>query len=560
MKRKFYILTALLASVTLAVSSCEQALEEVVYSSLTQDIAFTTGENAQGAVDAMYIPLHQLYREPMWMINDIPTDVGVRAYCSEWLNDEQEKVDNIISDVYHNFTQIYSRANDVICIVPTMDDELFDTNGVQSKDLLVAQAQFMRAYAYYELTDIYYQVPLVITNDEDVSAPSEFASIDDIETQIEADLKACVNALPKSWERTQAQRPTYGAAEAFLVRLYMRQAGRARLAGDAGKATEKWNAALSEVNKVLALEGEEYQLYPDVWTAFDPTTDDALYNDELIWAVRASRDVHAGSWDLGLMCTPWEYDMGWDCYRCSLELYWSFDPEDTRLTELIVDNYPDVYNDDFPDDPWYYMAPPTIKDVGRCIEILEGMFGPGAMTYDEHSYVSTQKYMFLGTWTYNYDTPNNFPIVRLPDMILCKAEILNELKGPNQESIDLINRIRERAFTNAEHNLSLGDYSSTDALRSAICDERAWELNSEAMRRPDLIRMGLWKDRYDKYVESQKEKAYWKAINTGNPEGFYDDEYKAYPTDLTENDVRRYFPMPLRETELNPELANARTF
>ena len=80
------------------------------------------------------------------------------------------------------------------------------------------------------------------------------------------------------------------------------------------------------------------------------------------------------------------------------------------------------------------------------------------------------------------------------------------------------------------------------------------------MRRPDLIRMGLWKERYDKYVESQKEKAYWKAINTGNPEGFYDDEYKAYPTDLTENDVRRYFPMPLRETELNPELANARTF
>ena len=66
MKRKFYILTALLASVTLAVSSCEEALEEVVYSSLTQDIAFTTGENAQGAVDAMYIPLHQLYRELTW--------------------------------------------------------------------------------------------------------------------------------------------------------------------------------------------------------------------------------------------------------------------------------------------------------------------------------------------------------------------------------------------------------------------------------------------------------------------------------------------------------------
>ena len=559
MKLKTYILAA--SAVIMAMSSCtKDPLQEIVYSSMTQDIAFTTGENAQAAVNAMFMPLHQIYREPMWMLNDVPTDVGTRAYCTEWLNDDQEKTDGIISGVYANFCSIYARANDILDMVPDMDDELFDTENVLPKESLLAQANFMRAFAYYQLTDIYYQVPLITTSDVNVSDPVEIASIDDIESVIESDLKAAAAVLPKAWPNSEGQRPTYGAAESFLVRLYMRQAGRARLAGDAGKAKEKWQAALTEVNKVLALEGEHYTLYPDVWTAFDPTTDEALYNDELIWAVRASRTDTNGSWDVGLMCTPWEYDMGWDCYRCSLELYWSFDPEDTRLTTLIADSYPDIYNEDYPDDQWYYMAPTKIQDVGRCIKIMEGMPELDGMTFNEHEYVSTLKFMFLNTWMYLYDTPNNFPIVRLPDMILCKAEILNELNGPSGEAIALVNRIRERAFGNASHNITSADVPTTEKLRSAICDERAWELHSEALRRPDLIRMGLWKDRYDKYVASQKERAHWKAINLDMPDGSFDDDVKPYPTDLSENDIRRYFPFPERETILNPGLGEARNF
>ena len=35
----------------------------------------------------------------------------------------------------------------------------------------------------------------------------------------------------------------------------------------------------------------------------------------------------------------------------------------------------------------------------------------------------TQKYKFLNTWKYIYDTPNNLPLMRLSDIILCKAGI-----------------------------------------------------------------------------------------------------------------------------------------
>ena len=83
--------------------------------------------------------------------------------------------------------------------------------------------------------------------------------------------------------------------------------------------------------------------------------------------------------------------------------------------------------------------------------------------------------------------------------ILARAEALNELNGPSQEAVDLINKIRERAFGNAEHNLKLADYPSKDALRAAILQERSWELFLEGYNRMDLIRHGV-------YIETMKKK------------------------------------------------------
>ena len=150
--------------------------------------------------------------------------------------------------------------------------------------------------------------------------------------------------------------------------------------------------------------------------------------------------------------------------------------------------------------------------------------------------------------------------MRLADIILCKAEILNDLNVPSQEGVTLVNRIRERALGNDSHNISLADNSTKEALRSTICDERLLELNNEGVRRPDLIRMGLWKDRLDKYVAAIKVKSEWREKNAIDPNADYSSDWKVYPSDLTENDIRRYYPAPKREQDLNPELANGRSF
>ena len=72
MKPKILLLLPFMA---LAFASCHDELEETVYSNLTDDTAFTSVENAQAAVDAMYAPLYQIYRDPMFQASDGVTDV-----------------------------------------------------------------------------------------------------------------------------------------------------------------------------------------------------------------------------------------------------------------------------------------------------------------------------------------------------------------------------------------------------------------------------------------------------------------------------------------------------
>lgn len=553
----------LLPFVAFAFASCHDELEETVYSNLTDDTAFTSAENAQAAVDAMYEPLHQIYRDPMFQASDGVTDVcfdqGVSAF--EVLNDEAIRTSSHLTTCWDNFFQVSSRANIVIDRVGAMDDALFtDAN----KDQMIAEAHFMRAYAYMQLSDLFYRVPLVLSSDIDVKEKLPLASLDDIENAIETDLKAAMTLPEKYDSRDDAGRPTLGTVRGFLVRLYMRQAGRLRLNG--GDDQAKWNQALEAVNDVLAMEGSVYNLQNNIWDVFDPNTDATLYNDELMFTIRAKESISSAAWDLGMMFTNWDYDMGWNLFLVPLQQLWSFDPADERRSVMIVSEFPNVYNTaDNPAAASYYYAPLTLADVATMSKSnldASGNLKPGETygTIGELSTVFTRKYEYHNSFKYTYRTQNNMPVMRFADMILCKAEILNEINGPSQTALDLINRIRERAFHNSDHNLSLADFSTKEALRSGICDERAKELGMECVRRVDLIRMGLWKDRMEKYFAGIKEIAQMREKNENKPSGYYDSDWRVYPTNLTDNDIRRYMPIPKRETDYNPELLDARNF
>lgn len=86
------------------------------------------------------------------------------------------------------------------------------------------------------------------------------------------------------------------------------------------------------------------------------------------------------------------------------------------------------------------------------------------------------------------DHGNDIPNLRYADILLMRAEALNELSGPNQESIDLLNEVRNRAGL---VGFQVSDFPTKESLRDhIILNERRWEFNLEGSRRRDLIRHG----------------------------------------------------------------------
>ncbi|MDR0691671.1 MAG: RagB/SusD family nutrient uptake outer membrane protein [Prevotellaceae bacterium] len=542
-KKLIYCLLQIL--VTGAFISCN--LNEELDSVYGADNAYVTVENAQEGVNGIYRYLLTGTHPAIFYLNDMSTDACFKSGSDyEIMNDNNLSGNIDVARAYNGNWQMAGCANSAIDNINLMDDSQFTGN---KKQTLLAEAHFMRAFAYYQLTNIFYRIPLITNGFYDAAANPVLATVEELDKQIEQDLLIAANALPKSWENKEGGRPTAGAAYGYLMRLHMRKAGYLREQGQ--DATLSWNAALNYANNVIGT--NQYALQPTIWDVFDPTSEAALYNNEIIFAVRSSENIPSGSSDIALYFTPWYYNYGWDIFSIPLEFYWKFDPADERFSELMVGEYTDVYDPDK-----LYKVPADINETGT----LNNETGSPVVVELAQAY--TDKYFYEKAGSYNYNTPNNLPLLRYADVLLCKAEILNELNGVNQQSVDLINQIRRRAFGNDSHNYLVSDFSSADDFRNVLCDERLFELHNEGVRRIDLIRMGLWKDRLDEYMDAIKAKVEKKEQNMGIAPGSLSAEWSVYAkfsnNALKKYDKRRYYPIPKVYSSKAPDLLNNRSF
>lgn len=100
-----------------------------------------------------------------------------------------------------------------------------------------------------------------------------------------------------------------------------------------------------------------------------------------------------------------------------------------------------------------------------------------------------------GAWQRTIKYP--YPIIRLADLLLFKAEALNEyLSAPNQEVYDAINQVRRRAgipdvevvWSNPDIVNSVNKHKTKEGMRDIILRERGIELAFEGARFWDMIR------------------------------------------------------------------------
>jgi hypothetical protein len=103
-----------------------------------------------------------------------------------------------------------------------------------------------------------------------------------------------------------------------------------------------------------------------------------------------------------------------------------------------------------------------------------------------------------GTWTRQIRF--GFPFIRMADLYLMKAEILNEIQGPGQPVWDEVNKIRRRAGIPDLETVwsdpallgvgssSLNRHQNKDGMRNIILQERSIELAFEGSRFWDMYR------------------------------------------------------------------------
>lgn len=511
MRRSTIAISILLTGASI-LSSCESSLREETFSSYDEN-TLTKPENGEQAVRGVYASLkdnggYGYYAGYLYWLFEYPVDVVTATATSRQggqLDDLTYDASNsVLNNVWSSIFRMISRSNEALSLINRID---YTGNGSTEtlKNQHLGEVHFLRALAYYDATDLWGDVPLILKSSAEFTAEDEnptLTSKADIEQAMISDLEFAEANLPPSYPTSEVARATSGAAKALLARLYMRR-------GEFDKAADKTSEVINTVYDLRTKdEGGIVSLY---------STDNRSDN-EFIFVLKSSNEAGAygtNSNSFGINSTPWDLNRGWGNFPILLDFYKEFTPEDDRRS-LLTGIFNTLY--------------------GQVVSVPKEYGGIGGSAPDTvlATYVYNLKYPHVNN--YNYAGFNNVTILRYADVLLMRAEALNEIQGPTQESINLLNQVRTRSSLS---EYTLADLSSKDALRDAIFEERHLEFFMEGRRRDDLIRWGK------------------SASNGASPLLKFKEKVQARlkdPSTYSDNVDYTVYPYPLNELESNTSL------
>ena len=338
------------------------------------------------------------------------------------------------------------------------------------KRAYMAEVRCLRAMWAYDLYDLYGTVPII--TDPDIALNPELASAYNPERPtvewyvdfVERELKTAEENLQDRSEQSSSDygRMTRGIAQMYMLKLYLHEAGQETHYRNNPSKAKVWWEKVDSITNVIIKDGE-YSLQEDYMSIWSPANQ---RNSEVIFPIPNFATGGLGNMFLahalpadyvsrdGVALTRWEgFMVPWDFYD-------SFDPDDKRR-ESIRASY------------WNGKEEVDSRAAGKA--------GAFPMKYQENSNTTGQC------------DASEYVINRYAEVILARAEALNELNGPTDEAKDLVHQIRSRAFDNYEgsaHEALIDEITDKDVFRDQILKERGWEFCWEGMRRPDLIRHG----------------------------------------------------------------------
>ena len=478
-------------------TSCDKDLLDLEnLGTQTAEVYFNDPDNAKAGLNSCYSAMS---KDELYLFGDVMSDDALKGGSDifdwvegQYIRDFTANAGNSVStDTWsENYTTIV-RCNEIVNSLPTatFDEEL--------KERLIAEAKFLRAYAYSKLVPLYGGVPLIT---EDLSVDDlevQRASIGEVYAFIKQDLDDAIAVLPKKsgYDAVDMGRATKGAAQALKARVLMQETSYANnsvlaVVGYSVDVMDNWNQVYNLTNEIM--NSGEYALSMNYASNFEMEGENNIEsifevqhqttNNDWGESVGNTTIVHMGNRD----------DWGW-CFNLPTDaLYNSFLDTDPRREATMYGQEFDVLygvSQTWEKQKWTLEHSSTKEYVTKC-RLNRKYALPAALRSGNHN-----------------NQPNNKRIIRYADVLLMHAEA-SYMKGLESEARSYVNMIRSRAeestyplgatvgqISNFTYNIfpgaSVPEITSTgDDLLQDIWKERRLELAMESIRYFDIIRTG----------------------------------------------------------------------
>lgn len=424
----------------ISLQSCEKFLDlKPISQGISVDsdsLIYATAADVESALGGAYADFRNEYFELDYFVNGDAQSDDAYAGADNPANFQIDdyNIDAINSNVSRDWAYLYGmigKVNPIINNVMLVPDS---TLTMERRYEILGEASFIRAFLYFQAVQLWGDVPLVLTEVTEISAellpelyPLLFpprAPIDSVYMQIIKDFEtAAAYVRPTNINKGYV---TTGAANAMLAKVYATVEPH-----DYSKVAEYCDAVING----------PYSLLPEYEQLWDNSIENSI---ESIFEINYEGTNTNANWGASMFL-----GLDWKKFNIpSNDLVNAFDAEQDQIRKNASIIFMDV-SGYWSDNHWPQTNYPFL--------------------YKYRNYISP--------------SPQNYIFLRLADIILLKAEALNEL-GDVAGAAELVNQIRNRV------DLPATQAATQAEMRLAIEKERRLELAFEGHRWYDLKRTG----------------------------------------------------------------------
>jgi len=431
--------------------SCNKDILKINPSSPTESAYFTQQSAFEQAVLGIYAKLTDLYsynnvnwlQEVVLLPGDALTTTQQNNFENFILSPDNGKLNGYYDACY----QMITRANVVLQKIATVTDGIYTTPDL--KNYNQGEALFLRAFAYYDLWNLFGTAPLDtvrIESQDQLYPPSSKGT--ELLDQAIVDLSRAATLLPDSWDANDRGRVTRNSAYGLLGKCLVFRA-------TVTKSKEDYQAAITAFNNISGV-----SLVADFEDNFDYRTEN---NEESLFEFQAGNPIQV---DNVYLNNDVDYAVG------QASAYWGF-----------FDNNYAQYG----------------QPIFIATQKLENSFEkndprlPLTVNLTNHNIL---KYVLNNQLTgFGVGSINNPRILRYADVLLLKAEAILQSGGAIPDAIALINQVRTRARNMVPGGTQPEDLNTAQTDKNTvmqwIMDERLRELAGEGQRWFDVRRWAL---------------------------------------------------------------------